>query len=72
MCLSVVQESEKRVELAGVTDAPTLESIEETLGSIVPNILPDGVEEPNEEEPPFEGLIQGHPSLGGLCLMVWQ
>jgi hypothetical protein len=26
-------------------------SIEETLGSIVPNILPDGVEEPNEEEP---------------------
>ncbi|KAJ5282563.1 hypothetical protein N7505_000543 [Penicillium chrysogenum] len=37
-----------------VTDAPTLESIEETLGSIVPNILPDGVEEPNEEEPPNE------------------
>ncbi|KAJ5867330.1 hypothetical protein N7534_001883 [Penicillium rubens] len=36
------------------TDAPTLESIEETLGSTVPNILPDGVEEPNEEEPPNE------------------
>ncbi|KAJ5811168.1 hypothetical protein N7447_010684 [Penicillium robsamsonii] len=33
------------------TDAPTLESIEEALGSIVPNILPDGVEEPNDEEP---------------------
>lgn len=36
------------------TDAPTLESIEEALGSIVPNILPDGVEEPNDEEPPNE------------------
>ncbi|KAJ5373306.1 hypothetical protein N7517_005312 [Penicillium concentricum] len=37
-----------------VTDAPTLESIEEALGSILPNILPDGVEEPNDEEPSNE------------------
>ncbi|CRL18685.1 DNA-directed DNA polymerase, family B, conserved site [Penicillium camemberti] len=39
------------------TDAPTLESIEEALGSIVPNILPDGVEEPNDEEPSNENPI---------------
>ncbi|KAJ5194014.1 hypothetical protein N7491_001348 [Penicillium cf. griseofulvum] len=37
-----------------VTDAPALESIEEALGSIVPTILPDGVEEPNDEVPPDE------------------
>ncbi|KAJ5963634.1 uncharacterized protein N7479_003510 [Penicillium vulpinum] len=36
------------------TDAPTLESTEERLESVVPNILPDGVEEPNDEEPPNE------------------
>ncbi|KAF4766535.1 hypothetical protein N7455_005560 [Penicillium solitum] len=39
------------------TDAPTLESIEEALGSIVPNILPDGVEEPNDEEPSNENPV---------------
>ncbi|EKV19767.1 DNA-directed DNA polymerase, family B, conserved site [Penicillium digitatum] len=36
------------------TDTPTSESIEEALGSIVPNILPDGVEEPDDEEPSNE------------------
>ncbi|KAJ5790580.1 uncharacterized protein N7518_007591 [Penicillium psychrosexuale] len=36
------------------TDAPALESIEGALGSIVQNILPDGVEEPNDEEPSNE------------------
>ncbi|CAI7565301.1 unnamed protein product [Penicillium glandicola] len=36
------------------TDAPTLESIEEALGSFGPIILPDGVEEPNDEEPSNE------------------
>ncbi|KXG52593.1 uncharacterized protein PGRI_088770 [Penicillium griseofulvum] len=45
-----------------VTDAPTLESIEEALGSIVPNILPDGVEEPNDEVPPNESNRVGDTS----------
>ncbi|KAI2716758.1 hypothetical protein CBS147354_6753 [Penicillium roqueforti] len=36
------------------TNAPALESIEGALGSIVQNILPDGVEEPNDEEPSNE------------------
>ncbi|KAJ5171536.1 uncharacterized protein N7500_004319 [Penicillium coprophilum] len=33
------------------TEALTSESIEEGIGSIGPNILPDGVEEPDDEEP---------------------
>ncbi|CAG8276913.1 unnamed protein product [Penicillium salamii] len=32
------------------TSAPRFESIEEALEAVVPNILPDGVEEPNDEE----------------------
>jgi hypothetical protein len=44
------------------TDAPTLESIEEALRSIVPNILPDGVEEPNDEVPPNESNRVGDTS----------
>ncbi|KAK4867549.1 hypothetical protein LT330_001059 [Penicillium expansum] len=39
------------------TDAPNLESIEEALGSWVPNILPDGVEEPNDDEPTNESNL---------------
>ncbi|KAJ5787169.1 hypothetical protein N7457_002159 [Penicillium paradoxum] len=36
------------------TEGPALGSIEEALESAVPNILPDGMEEPNDEEPTDE------------------
>lgn len=34
--------------------SPHFESFEQALEAIVPNILPDGVEEPNDEEPPTD------------------
>jgi hypothetical protein len=37
-------------------ELPPFESIEEALEAVVPNILPDGVEEPNEEEPPNDTI----------------
>lgn len=51
-------ESESRhpTQNTQATDAPTLESIEEALDSIVPTTLSDGIEEPNTEEPADESI----------------